>query len=233
MREAVELCRMLVADGITDVVATPHQLGRYDGRNTAAVVRESVKSLCEELERERVALRVTAGGDVRVDERIPSLLRRDEILTVGDGGKYLLLELPHEVFVDPLRLILALRGDGVWPILTHPERYPSLQRRPELMAPWLEAGAVVQLTAGSFVGDFGSAARQSAWRMLRRGWVSVVASDAHDAQRRPPRMSAAIEAISREVGRGVARRLCIDNPLRVLKGQALFTYAALTAGGAA
>jgi protein-tyrosine phosphatase len=133
--------------------------------------------------------------------------------------------------VDPQRVIAGLRAAGVCAVLTHPERYGYLQGRLDLIRPWLEVGAVVQVTAGSFLGDFGVEAQGAAWGLLRRGWVSVVASDAHDVKRRPPRMSAAIEAISREVSVGVARRLCIDNPLRVLKGQGLFTYAALPMRG--
>ena len=233
LESAVELCRGLVADGVTDVVATPHQLGRYDGRNSGASVRAALAALSEELERREVPLRVWAGADVRLDERIVKLVEGGEVVTVGDGAKYLLLELPHEVFVDPRRVIAGLRAAGVCPVLTHPERYGYLHGRLEAVRGWLEAGAVVQVTAGSFLGDFGLEARRAAWGLLRRGWVSVVAGDAHDLKRRPPRMTAAIDAISREVSAGVARRLCIDNPSRVLKGQGLFTYASLPARGGA
>ena len=36
--ESLTLCRSLMRDGITTVIATPHQLGRYDGHNSAAQV---------------------------------------------------------------------------------------------------------------------------------------------------------------------------------------------------
>src|SRR5437868_4744181 len=43
--ESLTLCRSLMRDGITTVIATPHQLGRYDGHNRAGEVRQRVTEL--------------------------------------------------------------------------------------------------------------------------------------------------------------------------------------------
>src|SRR5215207_1514833 len=72
--EALELCRGMVADGTTVAIATPHQLGRYEGRNEGDAVRRAVDELNRTLAAEGVPLRVLPGGDVRIDERIPRLL---------------------------------------------------------------------------------------------------------------------------------------------------------------
>lgn len=68
--EALALCRALVADGVTTVVATPHQLGRYNRRNAAPVVRAAVEALQSQLDEAGVPLTVLAGADIRPDERI-------------------------------------------------------------------------------------------------------------------------------------------------------------------
>ena len=65
----------------------------------------------------------------------------------------------------------------------------------------------------------GPDAQRGAWEWLaasRGGSSIVVASDAHDAEDRPPRMSAAIESISAHLGHVVASRICIENPLKLL-----------------
>src|SRR5437762_1428407 len=124
MVDALALCRALVQDGITTVIATPHQLGRYHGRNEVTAVREAVAALNRRLMVEGLPLRVLPGADVRLDERICRLLDEDRVLTLGDGGVYLLLELPRETFIDPLPLVRRLLQRGVRPVLTHPERYP-------------------------------------------------------------------------------------------------------------
>lgn len=214
--ESLELCRALVADGITTAVATPHQLGRYHGRNSAAEVREAVEALNRSLMSEGVPLTVLPGGDVRVDEQIPRLLAGGRVLTVGDRGKVLLLELPHDVSIDPLPLIRQLSARGLRSIVSHPERNRFLTANPHAIPKWLEAGAVLQITSGSFAGDFGATAQRAAWYWLETGQASLVASDAHDTTRRPPRMTEAIRLISRRLGEQTARRVCIENPASLL-----------------
>jgi protein-tyrosine phosphatase len=223
--EAVGLCEALVADGFTHVVATPHQLGRYDGRNAPDQIRAAADQLRAALAQRNIPLVIETGADVRIDERVVPMLRRNEISAIGAAGKYLLLELPHDVYLDPRRVINDLRKAGVTAIVTHPERHPHLQKQPEAARAWLEQGALIQVTAGSVIGEFGAAAQQSAWQMLQKGWVSILATDAHDTLRRPPRMTAAAAAISGQFGHAVARRLCVENPVRVLKGEPLVSFA--------
>jgi protein-tyrosine phosphatase len=213
--ESLALCKALAEDGITTVVATPHQLGRYDRKNSGAVIRAAVATLRAALEAEGVPLKVRAGADVRLDERIVSMLNSGDVLTIG-GGPYLLLELPHETYIEPTPLIRMLGARGVRAVVTHPERHDVVRARPQLVGPWLQAGALLQLTAGSLVGAFGSKAEAAAWRWLGAGNATFVATDAHDVDRRPPCMTEAIEAIRKRLGEDVARRVCVDNPAKVL-----------------
>jgi protein-tyrosine phosphatase len=71
-------------------------------------------------------------------------------------------------------------------LLAHPERCPAFLRAPERYERLLEEGVLGQVTAGSFTGQWGGTIRTTVARWLDRGWVHVVASDAHDAYRRPP-----------------------------------------------
>jgi protein-tyrosine phosphatase len=217
--DALALCKALAADGTTTVIATPHQLGRYDRRNTGPVIKAAVETLRSVLAREGVPLKVVAGADVRLDERMVPLLASGEVLTL-DGGSYVLLELPHETYIEPAPLIRLLGSRGVRTIITHPERHDTVRRKPQLAGPWLQAGALLQLTAGSLIGSFGSEAEQAAWRWLGAGNAAFVATDAHDTERRPPCMTQAIEAIERRLGIDMARRVCVENPARVLRPRA-------------
>lgn len=214
--DAVALCRALVADGITTAIATPHQLGRYDRRNAGAEIRAAVAALREALARLAVPLAVVPGADVRVDERLPELLDAGHVLTLGDTGKYVLLELPHETYIDPLPLIRLLVARGIRPVVSHPERHEHVSKRPQLVVPWLKHGAVLQVTSGSLVGEFGASAERCAWELMHSAAVAFVASDAHGATKRPPRMTAALDLIGRRLGKAAAGRVCVENPARVL-----------------
>ena len=221
--EALELCRALCEDGITTVIATSHQLGRYDGCCEVPRVRSAVSALNAVLAEKAIPLMLAAGADVRVDERIPALLEEDSVLTLADLGRHLLLELPAEIFIDLKPLLVELAAKGIEAVVCHPERNLFLTRNPQAVWPWLQQGAFLQVTAGSLLGEFGSAAARSAWYWMSRGMVALVATDAHDTDGRRPRMSAAIELISERLGYLEAKRLCINNPLRVWNGQDLLT----------
>jgi len=221
MSEAIELCRALVSDGIGTVAATPHQLGRFDSLNDANQIREAVRLVNEKLYDNDIDLCVLPGADVRVDERTCGLLRADKIMTVGDGGRYLMLELPAEVLIDIEPLLIELGRVNIRAIISHPERCRVIARGPHILEKWLEHSASLQITAGSLLGEFGPAAQQAAWSFLQRGWAQIVATDAHDICRRRPRMTAAFECIANESGRQVARNLCIENPMRILQGAPL------------
>jgi protein-tyrosine phosphatase len=216
--ETLALCRGLADDGVTTVMATPHQLGRFSGRNEAADIRERVTALNEQLSASGIGLTVVPGGDVRVDERICRLVETDGVLTLADGGRYILLELPHEIFIDIEPLLVGLSALGVTAIISHPERHPVLVSQPSVLLRWLARSAHIQVTAASLLGDFGVAAQQAAWRFLSSGWVAFVATDAHDLAGRRPRMRAAYHEIQARLGEETARRACIENPRRVLEG---------------
>ena len=218
MADAVAICRLLAADGITTAIATPHQLGTYGTTNGADRVRQAVADLSAVLAAEHVPLRVLPGGDVRVDDALIDELAADHVLTLGDGRAYVLLELPHESLIDLGRLVVELTSAGLTPVLSHPERNGPLARRVDPALPWLASGMVMQVTAGSLVGQFGPLAERAGWQMIEQGLVAIVATDAHDVDRRPPSMSAAIDAIAGRLGHAVARRLCLENPLKVLGG---------------
>ncbi|MBM4036918.1 MAG: hypothetical protein FJ290_00260 [Planctomycetes bacterium] len=217
--EAIELCNALVADGVTTVIATPHQLGRFDSTLTADDIRHAVVELSAALSARGIPLVVEAGADVRVDERIPALLDAGRLVTLADSGRYLLLELPHDTFINIQPLLAEIVARGVTPVLSHPERNVFLARRPEAMSPWLEGGALLQVTAASLLGHFGPLAEQVAWHWLATGAAALVASDAHDAAARRPCMTQATEAIARRLGEPAARRVCVLNPALLLDGE--------------
>ena len=217
--ESLALCRALVDDGINTVIATPHQLGRYSDGNYANRIRRGVYRLNEVLRRKKILLSIVPGADVRVDERICKLLEDGRILTLADGGKYILLELPHEILIEIEPLIIDLSSMGITAIISHPERHPGLVKKPDILSKWLECSAHVQVTAASLLGCFGSEAKRFAWQLLSSGWACLVATDSYNTDGRRPCTRAAFEQITDRLGESVAQLVCIENPLRVLKGQ--------------
>jgi protein-tyrosine phosphatase len=168
-----------------------------------------------------VPLNVLPGAEVRIDERIPWLLDAGDVVTVGDAGSHMLLELPQNQFVDPSPLIRTLARAGVCAVITHPERLPEVVRRPTIVRRWVDAGGLLQVTAASLAGRFGADAEQVAWGLIAAGLVAIVATDAHGARHRSPRMSQAIALLEERHGRGVTAQLCVDGPRRLVRPHAI------------
>lgn len=187
---SIEMARMAVAAGIDRMVATPHVREDHPA-NDAALIRRSVGRLQALLDAGDIGLTVLAGGEVALG---PALELPDEdlrALTLAGAGT-LLLETPH----GPLPSIFepaveALIGRGLRVLLAHPELSPDLQARPERLGALVERGALVQVTASSLAAGRRGGHRALAAEALDRGWVHVVASDAHAPEWRPPDLEVA------------------------------------------
>ncbi len=233
VEEALALCHALTLDGITHAIATPHQLGRYEGHNTSIQIRREVEKLNQLLQEHAIPLVVAAGAEVRLDERMPQMIQADEVLLLPDGGDHLLLELPRGAFIDPFPLIRALYFRGITVILAHPERCGGMAPRGETVQRWIEEGAAIQVNAGSLCGLYGQEAEAIAWQWIEAGWVALVASDAHSADHRPPCLTQALALVEQRFGQAVAHRLFAGNPQRLWQRQQLVPAPAQTPGGAA
>jgi protein-tyrosine phosphatase len=107
---------------------------------------------------------------------------------------------------------------GITPVITHPERNALLARSTEQISRWVDTGCRVQVTAQSFLGRFGRRATRVA-ELMRRGLVHFVASDAHDAKRRPPVLAEAYQHVVERYGALRAEAVFVTNPRAVLEGE--------------
>jgi protein-tyrosine phosphatase len=216
---SIDLARAAAADGATTLVATPHVTWDLPD-NDAARIAAAVEALQGELERAGVALTLRTGGELAITRAYE--LSEDELrgLRLG-GGEWLLAECPLSAaavgFDTALR---AVAGRGHRIVLAHPERSPALHRDPELLRRLVADGMVTSITAGALVGRFGSTVRDFAFWMFEEDLVHNVASDAHDARRRPPGLRGALLAADAELP-GVAERaewLTLSVPRAILDG---------------
>ena len=125
------------------------------------------------------------------------------------------------VFSETDAILARLLDGGMVPIVTHPERNRELQRRLDDLARWVGSGCYVQVTAGSYIGTFGKAARRCANELMHRGLTHFVASDAHDVQFRTPSLLEAYGLLADTWGEDLIRPLFVENPRAVLTGDAV------------
>ncbi len=214
------MAEMAVADGITTIIATPHQLGNH-AKNVGETIRAATARFQRFLEERQVPLRVLAGGDVRIEPDLVRKIRSGEVLTLGDRGRHLLLELPHDIYLPLERLLDELAAAGVVGILSHPERNRGLLNQPGVLPRLVERGCLLQVTAGSLTGTFGSQVQKFARWLVERRLVHFVASDAHATKTRPPLLGLAFARVADLAGEKTAIELCCSNPKAVAEGAAI------------
>ena len=194
---SLELARAAVADGTRTILATPHV--NDDPRIGPELVAERLAELRPALAEAEIPLEVLPGGEIAIWRLVDLDDAALRALALG-GGPYVLVESPFSPVVgdfEPMVLDLHARGHRV--LLAHPERCPAFQRDPARLERLADAGVLVQITAGSMVGAFGSTVRRFTAGLLRDGLAHVVASDAHDAVKRPPGLTAGFAALEREL----------------------------------
>ena len=218
--EAISMARMAVNDGFTRLIVTPHQLGNYR-LNTAERIRKQAEEFRSQLGSAGIPLEVRVGGDVRVEPDLLEQLDDGKVLSLADQSRHLLLELPHELYFPIEHLVSELDRRGYQAILSHPERNQGILARPAIITDLMSVGCLMQVTAGSFVGAFGSPSKSLAERMLAENAIHFVATDAHGTRFRRPKMSRAFDAIAKLASAEVAQELCSVNPSRVYRGRSV------------
>jgi len=174
------------------------------------------------LEERGIPLRILPGADVRIEPEIVSKVRAGEVLTLADRRRHLLLELPHEVYAPLDRLLAELNSIGIVGILSHPERNLGILNQPAVLPHLVDRGCLLQVTAGSLLGLFGSRIRQFSESLIEQGLVHFVATDAHGTGARSPLLRQAFDRVAKLRGHDVAVAICCQNPAMVAKGGEVF-----------
>jgi protein-tyrosine phosphatase len=178
--------------------------------------------------------------------------QQGRLLSVSDGGCYLLIELPHHVekvsgaffggkantaesrssspkrLLTPFPLSLGplvsrLMQLGVRPILAHPERHAELLHGNGAVDDLIMRGCLVQVSAENITDDRYPELTSGLRSWARRGVIHLIGSDGHNPLRRPPGIAAAYDRLATWAGAAYADRVCSTNGIAILEGLSIQT----------
>jgi protein-tyrosine phosphatase len=214
--EALRMLRIAEEDGIATIAATPHAHHFPPG-----LVPERVERLNQLAADAGLTIRVVPGSENRLAADLPARQRDGQLLTLN-GSRYLLIELYFDGgWPSYLRRVVdELRALGLWPILAHAERYEAVQRDPTPLYDLIAAGVPIQINAASLVGPAERNAQPTAERLLRHRMAHILASDAHNAAWRPPRLRAAALRVAEIAGEEYAAWM-LGTAAAIVRGEAV------------
>ena len=218
------MCRAAHGEGVRLMAATAHQNERWRAV-TPEGIRRATEELSTALKEEGIAITVLPCAEVTAQPETGAAWRNGSLLSMANRGEYLLLEMPHRLFVDLRPTVANLRRAGVRPILAHPEREATLLHEAGLIEELIAAGCLVQVSSASITDPASREDERALKDWCRRGVVHLLGSDGHSPRRRPPRMAGAYRRIAEWAGAAVADRVGSTNGLAVLHGLPLWVPA--------
>lgn len=222
--------RQFAAQGVSTCLTTPHFDASLTKSATAGAARLGQFDAAWELltrahQAEQGLPALARGVELMLDEPDPDL--SDPRVRLA-GGPFVLVEFPAMQLPPNAEWALHnLRRAGWRPIIAHPERYRNHDARLSVLQRCRAAGAHLQVNAGSFLGQHGDRARAVAHVLLQLGWADYVASDHH--ARGEPATGRAMALLQTRGAETQVRRLTVDNPSRILRGEGPLPVAPLEA----
>ncbi len=197
LETSLEMLRMSAAQGVTDMIATPHFYASKEGFETYLEKRiHAFETLCAS--RTPDMPRIRLGAEVAFFKGISQAEKIEEL--AEQTGRILLLEMPFMEWTDrDIQEVERMASCGRYTLmLAHLERYMGMSENKKKLKELLEFPAVVQINAESLL-DWKK--RGKLIRMFRKGQAEVLGSDCHGIHHRQPNLSKGREVLERKLGR--------------------------------
>lgn len=225
LEDAIAMLKVAQADGMTNVISTSHCVPGIKFENDKEVLTPIYNEIVAEMKRLDMNIEFHLGSELMLTPKAIKWLKEKRIATLNDS-KWVLCEIPwnknlqFEIDEDQaLRSVLEL---GYKVIIAHPERYPQVHADYGKLDYWKSIGCFFQINSTSLLDPTREVNYRLAWRMMEDGYCDVIATDAHRHQgTRTNKLSSIYSIIQEKYGEQEAKRLMVDNPLRLIKNETL------------
>lgn len=214
VQTSLEMLRRSAAQGIENIVATPHfyalqdRIGRFLQRR-----QDALEALLPELTPDMPDIYL--GAEVAFFPGISTAEQVSELVIQGTNA--LLLEMPFRPWsqsdVDEVEALMERRGFQI--VLAHLDRYCSIRGNKQYISQLFELPVTVQINAESLL-DWRQ--RGKILKLFRSQQAQMLGSDCHGIHHREPNLGRGREVLRKKLGQEALDRIDQAGAQLLLKG---------------
>jgi len=218
MKTSLEMLRIAVSEGTENIILTPHHKPMH--RNLTPVRMKAHRDQLQQAATDAgIKVRLFTGNEIYYSDETQRELEEGLISPLASSD-YVLVEFhPTENYKNIHNAMYKVQSVGYMPILAHVERYSDIVDHPKYVDELIDMGCYIQENAGSIMGRYGLGIKHFTRSLLKSQKVHFVATDAHDAGKRSPKLSECRRFVEGKYGEGYANDIFFNNPLHILKHQ--------------
>jgi len=215
MEETLQMLGAAWSEGITDMVATPHyKAGHHNA--PPEVVLKRMRAVQQMADKNGIPVRLWPGNEVFYFSGLEEALDNNEICPMN-GTNHLLIEFhPTDRYTYIRNALGEVQGLGWQPVLAHIERYGCFVKKPEYAGEIHSMGVKIQVNASSIAGGAGYGMKRFTHKLLEKGLVDYIGTDAHNSRGRAPMMRKCTQMLYKRFDRDYADAVLYGNALRDL-----------------
>ncbi|SNU06279.1 protein-tyrosine phosphatase [Lachnospiraceae bacterium] len=220
MESTMDMLGTAYDEGTREIILTPHyMLGRNSYKFDA--LDEKFENLKKEVEASGKFpdLKLYLGNEILYEEGIVTRLREGRIHTMNNT-RYILVEYNIRTsYKEILHSIDEMTQARYWPIIAHVERYLALEGKLDRIEEIIDKGCLLQMNISSVDGGFLNENKRWCRKLITKGYITFLGTDAHNNDSRAPYTQEYIAWIRKKCGEEEARWMLEDAAKIMIKGQ--------------
>lgn len=216
IKESVDMLEYAAQQGIDAIILTPHYrhgMFPYDKSKIIAHFKELLPYAKEN------GIRLGLGCEYHVNSEMTEALRTGRCLSMA-GTRYVLSEYEFHTEYQYIKQNTAeLLRQGYTPIIAHVERYRCMTDQIDRAGELQMMGAYIQVNCDAVLGLDGRDSKKYTKRLIREGYVNVIASDSHGIDDRVCHMGKCYAYVSKKFGEDAAKRLMEQTPRKIFESK--------------
>lgn len=214
MEESIEMLKRAKAQGVDTMILTPHyRHGMFSYPNEK--IEANFARLYEHAK--RIGVELYLGTEHHINSMTIEYIETGRVRTLANT-QYVLAEYkPETEFSYIMASVRDLLRHGYVPVVAHVERYMCMHEDIDNIERLRAVGAMIQVNANAILGMEGFKAKGFTKKLLKYGYVDLVASDSHDLKNRANNMGKCREYLYKKYDDTYVERILDKNARKILE----------------